>query len=164
MTFVSSVAMFSRVWTQKSNFRLFHLNKIAQCPASVVSYLTPFAKKPKVFAPVLSQNVHGALRRAQAAVRWGSIDALAVVLKLQISRTVKSGLVLLDHNHGVLQLRKKKKKIRKHLYSAIAQSITALQSPFRPTHISLINIGAGFCNAFQALANDGHHILLCFWK
>lgn len=89
---------------------MFHWNKLAQSPASVGAYLTPFAKQPEVFAPVLPQNVHGALGRAQAAVRRGSVDALTVVLELQISRTVKSRLVLLDHNHGVLQLRNKEKQ------------------------------------------------------
>lgn len=29
-----------------------------------------------------------------------------------------------------------------------------------PTHIPLINISPGFSNAFQALANDRHHMLL----
>lgn len=34
----------------------------------------------------------------------------------------------------------------------------------RPTHIPLINISAGFSNAFQALADDRHHMLLCVWE
>lgn len=34
----------------------------------------------------------------------------------------------------------------------------------RSTHILLINISSGFSNAFQALANDGHHMLLCVWE
>lgn len=67
-----------------------------------MSYLTPFAEQPKVFAPVLSHKVHGAFRRTQATVRWGSVDALTVVLKLDISRTFKAWLVLLYYNHGVL--------------------------------------------------------------
>lgn len=32
---------------------------------------------------------------------------------------------------------------------------------FNTTHILLINIGAGFSNALQAFAYDGHHVLLC---
>lgn len=43
----------------------------------------------------------------------------------------------------------------------------AYQNPFsilRPTHIPLINISAGFSNAFQALANDRHHMLLRVWE
>lgn len=68
-----------------------------------MSYLTLFAEKPKVFAPVLPWKVHMAFRRTQAAVRWGSIDALTVVLKLQIPRTLKARLVLLYYNHGVLR-------------------------------------------------------------
>lgn len=28
------------------------------------------------------------------------------------------------------------------------------------THIPLVNISAGFCDALQALADDGHHMLL----
>lgn len=58
--------------------------------ACVVSYLTPFAEKPKVFAPVLSQQVHGAFRRAQAAVGRGPVDAPAVVLKLQIPGSLEA--------------------------------------------------------------------------
>lgn len=34
----------------------------------------------------------------------------------------------------------------------------------RATHILLINISASFSNAFQALANDRHHMLLCVWE
>lgn len=34
-----------------------------------IPYLTPFAEKPEVLVPVLRQEVHGAFRRAQAAVR-----------------------------------------------------------------------------------------------
>lgn len=68
------------------------------------SYLTPFAEKPEVLVPVLPQQVHGALRRSQAAVGGRSVDALAVVLKLQVPGPLEAGLVLLDDHHGVLRL------------------------------------------------------------
>lgn len=29
------------------------------------------------------------------------------------------------------------------------------------THISLVDISAGICDALQALVDDGHHMLLC---
>lgn len=35
---------------------------------------------------------------------------------------------------------------------------------FGQTHIPLINISSSFSNAFQALANDRHHMLLCVWE
>lgn len=67
------------------------------------SYLTAFAEKPKVFAPVLPQQVHGALGRSQAAVGRGTVDSLTVVLELHVSGTFKAGLVLLYYHHGVLR-------------------------------------------------------------
>ena len=69
----------------------------------VRSYLTPLAEKPKVFALVLPQKVHGALGCSQAAVGRGAIDALTVVLKLQVSGTLKARLVLFYYDHGVLR-------------------------------------------------------------
>lgn len=129
-----------------------------------MSYLTPFAEKPKVFAPVLSQKFHGAFRCAQATVRGGSVDALTVVLKLHISRTLKAWLVLLYYNHGVLY------KSNQVLFSnACTVKTTGHHIKIHivflwPTHISLINISASFSNAFQALANDRHHMLLCVWE
>ena len=66
-------------------------------------YLIPFAEKPKVFAPVLGQQVHGAFGGAEAGVRGRPVDGLAEVLKVEVSWTLKAGLVLFNYNHGVLQ-------------------------------------------------------------
>lgn len=90
-------------YVQRSPFKLVSaglkslISETFHCP-----YLTPPAEKPKVFASVLSQNVYGAFRCSQATVGRGAIDPLTVVLKLQISRSLKARLILLYYNPGVL--------------------------------------------------------------
>lgn len=67
------------------------------------AYLALLAEQPERFALVFAQQIQWTFGRAQAAVRWGPVDALAVVLKLQIARTLKTWFVLLYEDHGILE-------------------------------------------------------------